>query len=567
MCCNQFSEAGSSHPIKQNHPGSEEYLWQRMVGLFSISKTTKPPVKKLKAYLRAKGTGRPGKGAKGIPSEWFPVCKLKLAGPKLLVIDPSFAPAATDGLLVRAAPGNYAVSAKCLYFNGDRRIARLRLLLEGATKAVVGARVGKTWSDTGAIGVIDHKVFSEAWGDDDDASYERIRETIEDVEFCDVAILSRAKGAIMPFVESGFGDGTFPVYELLEKRRRVGIEVEFIADAKSYPFEYASEEEIEEKPVPFVERLRAAALQGDGARANELALHHLDGDGVPESPARARGWFRYALKLGYAKAGDNLGIMMRDGVGGIRNVARARRYFELAAEMGQPDAMTSLGCLYRDGIGVTADLIRATQLFEKAAQAGSAFAQFNLGVHYANGQGVAKDPVAAFRWYRESATNGFVKAQCNLGYCYLHGIGIDKDPAAAVVWFRLAAAEGNVIATINLGHCFQTGSGVPKNPKEALRLYKSVRDQHPMALNNLGDCYEKGCGLKRSAPKAFQLYTQAAEKGLALAQFNLGCLYEKGSGTRKNLSEARSWYEMAANQGNEEAQAALARLDNTTPRD
>lgn len=42
----------------------------------------------------------------------------------------------------------------------------------------------------------------------------------------------------MPFVESGFGDGEFPVRELLSKpnRERIGFEVTFIRPKTCYPF-------------------------------------------------------------------------------------------------------------------------------------------------------------------------------------------------------------------------------------------------------------------------------------------------------------------------------------------
>jgi hypothetical protein len=39
------------------------------------------------------------------------------------------------------------------------------------------------------------------------------------------------KSAILPYVSSGFGDGTYPVYELTQQHRRVGFEVEFISES------------------------------------------------------------------------------------------------------------------------------------------------------------------------------------------------------------------------------------------------------------------------------------------------------------------------------------------------
>jgi hypothetical protein len=34
----------------------------------------------------------------------------------------------------------------------------------------------------------------------------------------------------------GFGDGTYPVYQLVSSRKVVGLEVEFIKESDTYPF-------------------------------------------------------------------------------------------------------------------------------------------------------------------------------------------------------------------------------------------------------------------------------------------------------------------------------------------
>jgi hypothetical protein len=47
----------------------------------------------------------------------------------------------------------------------------------------------------------------------------------------------------MPFATSGFGDGLYPVYELVADGDRVGVEVEFIAAGAPYPFAHTSVEE------------------------------------------------------------------------------------------------------------------------------------------------------------------------------------------------------------------------------------------------------------------------------------------------------------------------------------
>ena len=50
-----------------------------------------------------------------------------------------------------------------------------------------------------------------------------------------VAMAPFSSGAVpvpMPFVQSGFGDGAFPIYEILRDSARVGAEVVFIDTEK-----------------------------------------------------------------------------------------------------------------------------------------------------------------------------------------------------------------------------------------------------------------------------------------------------------------------------------------------
>ena len=45
-----------------------------------------------------------------------------------------------------------------------------------------------------------------------------------------VAVMSKREGAVAPFVSSGFGHGSLPVFEPLEGDRQAGFEIEFIAE-------------------------------------------------------------------------------------------------------------------------------------------------------------------------------------------------------------------------------------------------------------------------------------------------------------------------------------------------
>jgi len=187
-------------------------------------------------FLKQTVTAHPAKGSRGKESDWLDFYQLQVKGKSMWIGDANFVPHEEDGFLVAVDTGNYLVTAKAIDFGGDKRVSRLRVCLHGV-EAELGGKIGETWTDTAITGICDHETFSEAWGDDDDASDAIIRPTLDD--YCDghgVALLNDASGAVMPFVDSGFGDGTFPVFELSRAGRRSGFEIQFIENDAPYPF-------------------------------------------------------------------------------------------------------------------------------------------------------------------------------------------------------------------------------------------------------------------------------------------------------------------------------------------
>ena len=60
--------------------------------------------------------------------------------------------------------------------------------------------------------------------------------------------------------------------------------------------------------------------------------------------------------------------------------------------------------------------------------------------------------------------------------------------------------------------------------------------------------------------QAVRLYQQAAERGLARAQYCLGRCCEEGRGVKKDLKRAQALYQQAADGGCQEAREALERV-------
>jgi hypothetical protein len=96
------------------------------------------------------------------------------------------------------------------------------------------------------------------------------------------------------------------------------------------------------------------------------------GQGVPEDPAEAAGWYALAAGQGHARAQYNLGVMYADGRGVPRDDARAATWMRKAAEQDHAKAQYNLGVLYRAGRGVPKDSVQARIWFDRAAANGVA---------------------------------------------------------------------------------------------------------------------------------------------------------------------------------------------------
>ena len=85
------------------------------------------------------------------------------------------------------------------------------------------------------------------------------------------------------------------------------------------------------------------------------------------------------------------------------------------------------------------------------------------------------------------------------------------------------------------------------------------------AMRNLGHLYRQGMGTTKDLNKSAFWYKNAAEAGMARAQYNLGMLYlDGGEKFPPNPKEAQEWFKKAAAQGHE---AALKHLQQTAAKE
>ncbi len=169
-----------------------------------------------------------GSANSGVESEWLPFVTIELLGSRLRIADVYMIGTPGEGVELAAEPGRYALDAKVMTFDDDRRISRLRVQRAGLV-GVLGEPAGEVGVDLAAVGVTDGERIRAFFEADNDAFQEwgdalwYQRNDMVGVWPCEPADTTIA------YVDSGFGDGTFPVWHLMHDGVAVGLEIEFIA--------------------------------------------------------------------------------------------------------------------------------------------------------------------------------------------------------------------------------------------------------------------------------------------------------------------------------------------------
>lgn len=160
--------------------------------------------------------------------------------------------------------------------------------------------------------------------------------------------------------------------------------------------------------------------------------------------------------------------------------------------------------------------------WQPLAESGDPQAQYMVGVLHDHAYDRPRNYKEAAKWYRRAAEQGHIEAAFSLGFLYynggegeVEGGSIEPDPEKAAPWLRQAAGGGDYpMAAYLLGQMYDEGRGVAENPREA--------------------CYWT---------------TQAAQSGLAAAQYDAGLLYGRGRGCERDLVAAYKWFALAAESG------------------
>ncbi len=193
----------------------------------------------------------------------------------------------------------------------------------------------------------------------------------------------------------------------------------------------------------------------------------------------------------------------------------------------------------------------------KEARIGDPTAQYDVALMYANGVGVGKNISQAFTWTKAAAEKGHTAAQYLLGSAYFGGLGAPKNEQKALTCFLKAYEHGSEKAALKLAKVVAT-----EQPALAFRFALEAAEKGlAEAQFNVGECYAAGVGVESDMDEARAWYHCAATQGQAPALYALGRLQERDSSDPNGLAEAGRWYRKAAKLGHPGAQVALDRLD------
>jgi uncharacterized protein len=222
----------------------------------------------------------------------------------------------------------------------------------------------------------------------------------------------------------------------------------------------------------------------------------------------------------------------------------------VAADPSDPDKPSDV-----KGVGEVAPSDIATAIkFCRQAAGGSRRALYELGRAFAANRQMP-DAIAA---WRKAADKGSTSAMVELGVLYGTGTGVAKDENQARTLFARAAQAGNPRGVSNLA---ALGGGAAADPARSRELLAKAAETNPEAQYQLGMMLAEGTGGEKDDVRARALFEKAAAQNHPGALERMGAFAEEGRGGPKDKDAAKTYYQRAAALGDENAKAAVKRLE------
>src|SRR5215468_5713817 len=202
-----------------------------------------------------------------------------------------------------------------------------------------------------------------------------------------------------------------------------------------------------------------------------------------------------------------------------------------------------------------ADIATAIKFCRQASTA-SRRAMYQLGRAYA----AERQMQQAMTAWRKAADKGSTSAMVELGVLYGTGAGVAKDEAQARKLFEHAAEAGNPRGVANLA-ALGGGAASSSDPARARELLGKAAEANAEAQYQLGLMLANGSGGPKDDAGARALFGKAAAQNHPGALERMGAFSQEGRGGPQDKDAAKSYYKRAADLGDEQAKAALKRLN------
>jgi uncharacterized protein len=225
----------------------------------------------------------------------------------------------------------------------------------------------------------------------------------------------------------------------------------------------------------------------------------------------------------------------------------------LAADPSDPDKPADV-----KGVGEVAASDVATAIkFCRQAGGGSRRALYELGRAYAANRQTAE----AIASWRKAADKGSTSAMVELGVLYGTGAGVARDESQARKLFERAAQAGNPRGISNLAALGGGAGGAAADPARSRELLAKAAETNPEAQYQLGMMLAEGTGGEKDDVRARALFEKAAAQNHPGGLERMGAFAEEGRGGPKDKDAAKAYYQRAAALGDENAKAAVKRLE------
>jgi hypothetical protein len=162
----------------------------------------------------------------GEETDWVFFAELLVHSGTLRVSDPIFFRDLPPSPAFEVERGTYRALVKVMTYSDKRRVSRLRVIRGDSCS--LGAHLADVGVDFGQVGIFDPALLEAAAEKVDELGPTDMLPDLNSIEEYGVARIEGAEDAVMAVACSGFGDGGYPIHELVSAGRRVGLEVVFI---------------------------------------------------------------------------------------------------------------------------------------------------------------------------------------------------------------------------------------------------------------------------------------------------------------------------------------------------